>query len=230
VENSPCALSAGCGPGMYCTLEMTAAEIAAGKIAYKCKTRGKLGDTCKFASDRDVNACVDGAYCGKATGETGFTCQAALKTGDTCNSVAVNANPFACEASGVCAPVSGTVYSCQATGEQGAKCSFTVECKAGLFCDAAGSKTCVSRLASGGTCKPEAAYCGGPGTGAARCTYLASECALGLVCKMSTATECGTWLDCGTSNLQQCCVSATGTECRDSSGTTCTAPTGTCGS
>ncbi len=222
---SSCTLAAGCGASEYCTLDMTLEDLAAGRIVYACKAKAKLNQKCEFASDRDVNTCEDGAFCGQAAIRSEFTCLATVPPGGEC--AATYTGPFVCQGGGVCADAGGGKRTCQSVGKEGDACQGTGDCQVGLFCDHDTAK-CKARIASGGTCQPDTAMCAGSGPVSQRCTFFSLQCAQDLYCRMPTATECGLWLQC--EDFKRCCVTGSGTQCLDIEPPgTCEEPLGTCG-
>lgn len=223
---SSCLPGSGCPEGEYCTLDMTTEDMLAGRLVYHCKEKKKLGEPCTMASDRDVNPCEDGSFCGQAAPRAEYTCLESVAPNGACAST--YGGPFVCQGGGMCVTGAGPDRTCQPdAGRAGSDCDSIEDCQAGLFCDQATSK-CKERLAEGGTCNPGGYFCFGSGNVADRCTFFSVECAQGLYCRMPTATECGISLQCD--NFDQCCVSASGTECRNTDpGPACEEPVGICG-
>jgi hypothetical protein len=220
-----CTLDSGCGSGEYCTLDMSPADMLAGRIVYHCLPRSGVGEDCELPSDLDINSCVDGSFCGHAAGAATWSCRPAVATGGECPSLGVG--PFTCAGGGVCLSGASATATCQAGGGEGDACPLgaVYECQAGLFCGDA--DTCVRRLAAGGTCTPEAKYCAAEHTGITGCTFFSHECAAGLYCRMAPADQCASFMDCDM-DTEQCCATAGGAQCRPD-GESCDAPTGTCG-
>jgi len=222
---SSCSIATGCGEGQYCTMEMDLDAILSGSIRYRCKDLGELGEECKIASDRDVNACQSGAYCASVEGDTpGTVCKPVVAAGAACPGF--DTGPFVCTAGNLCAYADAGDRTCQPGGAAGVDCTGDGGCQAGLFCDDA-SHECVERRGPGGACEPSSSMCFGEGLAADHCTYWSGQCSKGLYCRMVGITVCGDWLDC--ENFERCCVTAGGTECRDDQAGDCQEPVGECG-